>query len=227
MWVVSCGPISRLSQKNLRTPCWNGFSYKKGSLGKDILCVGMLVGLLLALIWWAASALLGLASLPSTSWCGLCQWPDWSPYQLSARAHVPWDCSWSLQGHEPDSATSSTSGSLKRIFAVHDWRGAMCWLVLGGPWKACSQLHKIGQSPTRRFSRKNPQLVGILVCLEAVISLTWKQICKYAKEHLGTFFSDGVFWKFFMIILAPEPPEYANVQIRRWPFPPYLSVKLI
>ena len=49
---------------------------------------------------------------------------------------------------------------------------------------------------------------------KAVISLTQNQIHKYTKEHLGTFFSDGVFCNFFVIFLAPEPPKYANVQIR-------------
>ncbi len=42
-------------------------------------------------------------------------------------------------------------GVLKKN-AVNDWRAARCWLVLGGPGKACSRPHKTGQSPTRRFS---------------------------------------------------------------------------
>jgi hypothetical protein len=32
-------------------------------------------------------------------------------------------------------------GPLKEFFAIDDWRAAMCWLVLGGPWKACLQPH--------------------------------------------------------------------------------------
>jgi hypothetical protein len=60
---------------------------------------------------------------------------------------------------------------------------------------------------------------------EAVISLTQKQIRKYAKEHLGTFFLDGVFCNFFIFPLAPKSPKYANMQIRTWPLPPHLSVK--
>jgi hypothetical protein len=55
------------------------------------------------------------------------------------------------------------SGSLKKKIAIYDWRAAIRWLVLGGPWKACSWPHKISQSPTRRFLKKTPQLVGILV----------------------------------------------------------------
>ncbi len=141
-----------MSQKNLTTPRRNGCSYEKGSLGKNIPSIGTLVGLLLALIWRAASALLGLASLPSTSWCGFCQRLDWSPYRLGARAHKPGDHFWSLQGRVPNSAASSPSGSLKRIFAINDQRTAMCWLVLGGPRKACSRPHKIGRSPTRKSS---------------------------------------------------------------------------
>jgi hypothetical protein len=57
-------------------------------------------------------------------------------------------------------------GPRKDFFAINDQRTAMGWLVLGGPWEACSWPHKIGQSPTRRFSKTHPQLVGILACLE-------------------------------------------------------------
>ena len=52
--------------KILRTSRWDDCSYEKGSLRKDIPSIGTLVGLLLALTWQAASALLGLASLPWT-----------------------------------------------------------------------------------------------------------------------------------------------------------------
>ncbi len=51
----------------------------------------------------------------------------------------------------------------KIFFAVNDCRAAIRWLVFGGPWKACLQPHKIGQSPTRRVFKKAPQLVGLLV----------------------------------------------------------------
>ena len=54
-------------------------------------------------------------------------------------------------------------GPQKDFFAINEWRSAIHWLVLGGPWKARSGPHKIGQSPTRRFLKKTPQLVGILV----------------------------------------------------------------
>ncbi len=121
-----------------------------------------LVGLLLALTRWAASALLELSSSTSTSWGGLCRQPDWAPYWHGTRSLVPGDLSWSLQGHKLNSATSSTLGS-SIFFAINDWRAAIRWLVLGGPWKACLGLHKIGQSTTRRFLKKTPQLVGILV----------------------------------------------------------------
>ena len=53
-------------------------------------------------------------------------------------------------------------GPQKDFFAVDDWRAGICWLVLGGPWKAHSRPHKIVQSPTRRFLLTR-QLVGILV----------------------------------------------------------------
>ncbi len=103
----------------------------KGSLGKDIPSVGMLVGLLLASTWRAASALLEPSSSTSSSWCGLCQQPDWAPHWLCARAFAPWACSWSLQGHKPNSATSSTSGSSKRIFCCQ-WLA--CSDMLSCPW---------------------------------------------------------------------------------------------
>ncbi len=140
-----------LATKHFETPWQNGCSYKKGSLGRDMPSIGTLVSLLLALTWQAASALLGLSSLTSSCWHGLCQWLDWAPYQLGACTLAPWDRSWSLQGHKPNSAASSTSGSLNIFFAIYDWHAAMCWLVLGGPWKACLLPQKTGQSSTRRF----------------------------------------------------------------------------
>ncbi len=113
-----------LAMKNFETPRRNGCSYNKGSLGRDMPSIGMQVGLLLALTWQAASPLLELSSSTLSSWCGLCRWPDWAPHWLGARALAPWACSWSLQGHKPISATSSTSGSSKRYL--------FCW------WLACS-----------------------------------------------------------------------------------------
>ncbi len=105
-----------LATKIFETPWQNGCSYKKGSLGRDTPSVGTLVGLLLASTRQAASALLELSSSTLSSWCGLYQWPDWAPHRLGARALAPWACSWSLLGHEPNSATSSTLGSSKRMF---------------------------------------------------------------------------------------------------------------
>jgi hypothetical protein len=92
------------------------FLQGKGNLGKDIPSIGMLVGLLLASTWWAASALLEPSSSTSSSWCGLCPRPDWAPHWLGACTLAPRACSWTLQGHEPNYAASSTSGSSKKIF---------------------------------------------------------------------------------------------------------------
>ncbi len=58
-------------------------------------------------------------------------------------------------------------GPRKDFFAVDDWCAAIRWLVLGGLCKACLRLHKIGQSPTRRFSKTSSQLVGVLALKEA------------------------------------------------------------
>jgi hypothetical protein len=113
-----------LATKKFETPWRISCSYKKGSLERDMPSIRMLVGLLLALTWQAASALLKLSSSTSSSWRGLCQQPDWAPHQLGAQALATWACSWSLQGHDTNSATSGTLGSSERIF--HWW------------WLACS-----------------------------------------------------------------------------------------
>ncbi len=151
-------------------PWRNGCSYEKGSLGGDMPSVGMLVGLLLALNWQAASALLELSSSISSSWCGLCWQPDWAPHQLGAHVLAPWACFWSLQGHKPDSAASGTLGSSKWFFC-RQW--LVCSNTLACPWWSLEGLLAAVQnwlSPTRRFLMKNPQLVVILVCLEGCLS---------------------------------------------------------
>ncbi len=94
-------------------------------------------GLLLALTRQAASTLLELSSPTSTSWRGLCWQPDWAPCWLGACMLAPWDCSWSLQGHGPNSPASSTSGSSKRIFhcqwsACSNVLACSCWWSLEG-----------------------------------------------------------------------------------------------
>ncbi len=135
---------------------------KKGSLGKDIPSIGTLVGLLLALTWQAASALLGLASLPLTSWRGLCRQSDWPPYWLCARTHIPGDCSWSIQGQWPNFAASSTSGSLKSFF-YHQW--LVCSNMLACPWWSLEGLLMAAQNwpiSYQKVLEKPPQLVSIL-----------------------------------------------------------------
>ncbi len=74
-----------LARTNFEMPRQNGCSYEKGSLGKDMPSIGTLVGLMLALTWQAASALLELSSSSSSSWRGLCRQPDWAPHRLGAR----------------------------------------------------------------------------------------------------------------------------------------------
>ena len=106
--------------KNIGTPCRNGCSYKKGSLGKDMPSLGILVGLLLATTRLAVFALLEPSSSASSSWWGLCRWPDWGPHWLGAHALTSRVCSWSDQGRKPNSAASSTSGSSKMI-SCHQW----------------------------------------------------------------------------------------------------------
>ncbi len=137
-----------------------------------------LAGLLLALTRQAASALLELSSSTLSSWRSLRWQPDWAPHWLGARALAPLACSWSLQGHKPNSAASSTSGSLKSVFAINDCHAEIRWLVLGGRWKACSRPHKIGQFPTRRFSKTLPLLVGVLACLEGSLLAFLQSPCR-------------------------------------------------
>ncbi len=132
MRVVSRGSISCSFPRKF----WERLSrtaalMRKGSLGRDMPSIGMLVGLLLALTWLAASVLLELSSSTSSSWRGLCQQPDWAPHRLGARVLTPWACSWSLQDHEPNSAASCTLGSSKRIFC-HRWLA--CSNTLACPW---------------------------------------------------------------------------------------------
>ncbi len=148
--------------KFLRKSWQNGHSYKKGSLGKDIPSVGTLVGLLYALTWQAASALLGLTSLPSTSWGGLRWQSDWASNWLGACTRVPGDRSWGLQGRGPNSAASSTSGSLKRFFCC--WWLA-CSNTLACPWWSLEGLLAATQNWPISYQKalvKTPQLVGIL-----------------------------------------------------------------
>ncbi len=128
--VVSCGPISHSQQKFWDASAEWLFLQKRQSW-KKYPSIGTLVGLLLALTWQAASALLELSSSTSSSRRGLCQQPDWASHRLGARALAPWACSWSLQGHEPNFATSSTSGSSKRFFC-HQW--LVCSNMLSCPW---------------------------------------------------------------------------------------------
>jgi hypothetical protein len=124
--VVSRGPIHRWLQKKLRRLVGTAAPTRKGSLGRHLPSFGMLVGLLLALTWRAASAL-----LTSFSWCGLCQQTDWAPLQLGACPLAPWACSWSLQGHELDFAVSGTLVSSKRFFCCQ-WLA--CSNTLACPW---------------------------------------------------------------------------------------------
>ncbi len=131
MQVFSRSPISCSHQKNLRRLGGTAIPMRKGSRGKNIPSNWTLVGSLLASTWQAASALLEPSSSTLSSWCGLCRQPDWAPYRLCARALAPWACSWSLQGHEPNSAVSGTSGSSKRFFCR--WWLA-CSNTLSCPW---------------------------------------------------------------------------------------------
>ncbi len=165
--VVSRGPISCLKWYLLRQS-WrnghNGCSFKKGRLGRDMPCLGTWLDFTsLHMIWQVASALVGLASLPLTSWRGLCQQPDWALYQLSTCARIPGDWSWSLRGHGPNPATSSTLCSFIRIF--HCWWSASS-NALACPWRSLEGLLMTAQNPPISYPKvleQTLQLVGILV----------------------------------------------------------------
>jgi hypothetical protein len=151
-------------------------SFKKGSLGRDMPSVGMLVGLLLALTWQAASDLLELSSSTLSSWRGLCRQPDWAPHRLGDRALAPWALSGSLQGHEPNSAASGTLGSSERFFC-RQWLACSNMLVC--PWWSLEGLLAAAQNWPIFYKKvldKNPQLVGILVCHEGTSEVQNKMI---------------------------------------------------
>ncbi len=141
-----------LFAKKNETPWRNGCSYEKGSLGRVMPSIRTLVGLLLALTWQAASALLELPSSTSSSWRGLCWQPDWAPRRLSTRAFHHGLALGVFRITSPTPLQVALQGPRKEFFAINDQHAAIYWLVLGCPWKACSRPHKIGQSPTRRFS---------------------------------------------------------------------------
>ncbi len=129
----------------------------------------------LDLTWWAASALLGFASLPLTSWHGLCQQPDWAPYRLGACARIPGDQFQSLWGRGLNSLASSTLGSMI-IFFCHWWLASSN--VLACPWGSLEGLLLVAQNRPISYQKvleKNssacwcsclentPQLVCVLV----------------------------------------------------------------
>jgi hypothetical protein len=147
---------------------------EKGSLGRDMPSVGTLVGLLLALTWQATSALLELSSSILSSWCGLCQRPDWAPHRLGARALTSWACSWSLQDHEPNSAASSTSGSSKRYFC-HWWLA--CSDTLSHPWWSLEGLHAAAQNWTISYQKI---LINLAACRHSCLENNWPLACRHS-----------------------------------------------
>ncbi len=140
--------------KILRTSHWNGCSYKKGSLGRDIPRIGTLVGLLLAMTWQAASALLGLASPSSTH-----QPADVACTDNQTGLPIGSVLVHAYQGINlgvfrvvgPTPPQVALRGPWKEYIAVDGWHAAICLLLLGGPWKACLLPHKIRHPPTRWF----------------------------------------------------------------------------
>ncbi len=152
-------------------PWRNGCSYEKGSLGRDMPSIGTLVGLLLALTWWAASALLELSSSTLSSWRGLCRQTDLAPHRLGARALAPWACSWSLQGHEPNSTASGTLGSSKRFFlpsmiGVQQYAG-LSLVVLGRLARGRTKLANLLQEGSWR------KILSLLAFLCALKEACW------------------------------------------------------
>jgi hypothetical protein len=60
---------------------------------------------------------------------------------------------------------------------------------------------------------------------KAVISSTRKQIRKYAKEHLGKFFSDGVSCNLFRGFFCAQTTQIRKCANMQMAFPPHLSVE--
>ncbi len=119
-------PFLVLNKKNWDALAERLFLREKAVLEKTYLASGCWLAYCFASTWWAASALLEPSSSTTSSWCGLWRQPDWASHRFGthALAPPPRACSWSLQGHKPNSATNSTSGFLTRFFC--------CW------WLTCS-----------------------------------------------------------------------------------------
>ncbi len=147
--------------KNLRTSQRNGCSYEKSKAGWLAAC----------LTRQAASALIELSSSTFSSWCGLWQQPDWTPQWLGARALAPWACSWSLQGHEPNSAASSTSGSSKRFFCRW-W--LVCSNVLACSWWTLEVLLAAAQNRPISYQKV---LVSLAACWHSCLENNRPSAC--------------------------------------------------
>ena len=165
-----------LVTKILKTSQQNSYSYEKGSLGKDIPSVGILVGLLLALTWQAASALLGLASLPSTSWCGFCQRLDWSPYWLGART----------MGLFLESSGLGAQLRCKWQFGVLEKNFRCQWLacsnLLACSWWSLEGLLAATQNWPISYQKVLVKLVGILVLKTTVPRSASRCSCQASIE---------------------------------------------
>ncbi len=130
-----------------------------------------LAGLLLALTRQAASALLELSSSTLSSWRGLCQQPDWAPHWLGTCTLAPWACSWRLQGHEPNSTASSTSGSSKRMFC-HQW--SVCSNVMACSWWSLEGLLAAAQNRPISYQK---DLVNLAACLHSCLENNRPSAC--------------------------------------------------
>ncbi len=176
LYLQIVSPHFLLATKKFEMPRRNGSSYEKGRFGKDIPSIGTLVGLLLALTRQAASALLELSSSTLSSWRGLCRRPDWAPHRLGARVLAPWACSWSLQGHKPNSAMRSTLGSSKRFFCL---RWLVCSNTLACSWWSLEGLLVATQNWPISYQKV---LANLSACWHSC--LPWKKLVGILVEPL-------------------------------------------
>ncbi len=134
--------------------------------------IARLVGLLLAWTRQAASALLELSSPSSTSWRGLCRQSNWAPCWLGTHVLAPWDRSWSLQGHDPNSTASSTLGSSERIFC-HQLLA--CSNVLACSWWSLEGLLAAAQNRPNSYQKV---LVNLAACRHSCLENNSPLACR-------------------------------------------------
>ncbi len=126
-------------------------------------------------VWWKCGYSL-VSSSTLSSWRGLCQRPDWAPHWLGTCTLAPWACSWSLQGHEPNSTASSTSGSSKSFFCR---RWSACSNVLACSWWSLEGLLAAAQKRPISYQKV---LVNLAACRHSCLENNRPSACRHSYQ---------------------------------------------